>query len=243
MTTPFVASISVPTGIEVSVSMRTNRNEFGSRTRTTPLTGVRLPDTSGKGIGIPPGPGGGAGAEIGAATPDGVVVVPPAAAEPPPPGPGAPAPSSNAPRSQVATASWSPSTGRAKPRSSVVAHVPLSPASIAELGDWSAIVIVGPPLSASAARFGSAGVSAKPHVPSLSRFSPTSVMGLLPQSAPMLLARIEFAEVASSAVLSNPPPPVDEPALFPAIVTLVNVAVPLSNSTAPPNPLGPFASL
>src|SRR5436190_22768710 len=115
MTKPFVASISVPTGIEVSVSMRTNRNEFGSRTRTTPLTGVRLPDTSGKGIGIPPGPGGG-GAEIGAATPDGAVGAPPAGAEPPLPAPGAPAPSSNAPRSQVATVAPAPSTGRAKPR-------------------------------------------------------------------------------------------------------------------------------
>ncbi len=68
---------------------------------------------------------------------------------------GAMAPNSNAPLSHIALVSPSPSTGRGKPRWSVLAQLASSPASIAGLPLLSAWLSVLPSLSASAASSGS----------------------------------------------------------------------------------------
>src|SRR5439155_21469419 len=73
-----------------------------------------------------------------------------------------PAGASNAPISQTAIPSPSPSTGRATPRWSVAGQAALSPASIAGLPGSRACVLVGPPLSANGPSSGSVSVMSPP---------------------------------------------------------------------------------
>src|SRR5215211_2351598 len=97
--------------------------------------------------------------------------------------------------------------GRLTPRWSVSGGGQLTAASIAALGRCKAWVCVGPPLSASGPRLGSAE-SAKPQsLPGHSRLPPSSVPPPAQFPPEGLLATIVFLNVAVPEEALNMPPP------------------------------------